>query len=189
MIRFSGMAVLLMALGTSAQAAEYVIDGTGEGMHASVQWKASHMGISHLWGRFNDITGSFNYDSDNVEDASVEVEIATTSLDSNHEERDQHLMSPDYIDADEYPLATFVSTSVEPTGDDTMRVTGDFTFRDVTKEISFEATRTGQGETPFGDYRAGFEARTSIDAADFGIENIMPTTKIDLILSLEGVRQ
>lgn len=186
--QISTLLVLALGLGAQAQAADYVIDGSGAGMHSSVHWKANHVGISPLWGRFNDISGSFTYDKDNIEDASIEVTIGTASLDSNHDERDVHLTSADFLDAAEYPQATFVSTGIEPTGEDTMRVEGELTLMGVTRDWSFEARRTGEGQTPFGDYRVGFEAEASLDASDFGI-SISPESSIDLILAIEGIRQ
>lgn len=188
MKKVTGLAVLMLLLGNSTQAAEYTIDGTGEGMHSFVQWRASHIGISNLWGRFNDIRGTFTYDADDIESSSIQVTIGTASLDSNHRDRDIHLTSSDYVDAAKYPEATFVSTSVVSTGPDTVHVTGDLSFRDITRELSFEARRTGEGQTPFGDYRVGFEAETEIDVAEFGISNLMPS-EVGLILSIEGIRQ
>lgn len=176
----------LLAMISNTQAAEYVIDGTGAGMHSAVNFRASHMGISALWGRFNDISGSFTYDADNIAASTITVDIDPASLDSNHEARDEHLRSSDYLDVSKFPKAGFVSTSVMEMGDGKMHVTGNFTLHGVTKEITFEAVRTGEGETPFGDYRVGFEAETTLDASEYGI-NIMPA--LTLFLAIEGIRQ
>ena len=163
----------------------YVIDGTDAGMHASVHFSASHVGISTLRGRFNDIRGSFNYDQDDIENASVEVFIDPASVDTNHAERDIHLTSSDYIDATTYPEASFVSTSVEQVGDGQFQVTGDFTLHGVTRPVTLDMHRTGEGETFFGDYRVGFDGSTTLQLADFG----MPDMSIDIQLSVEGIRQ
>lgn len=171
-------------ISSSTFAADYVIDGTGGGMHSFVQFKASHMGISSLWGRFNDIKGTFSYDADDIEASHLEVIIDPASMDTNHEARDVHLTSADYIDVAKFPEAKFVSTSFTDKGNGTIGVTGDFTFHGVTKSISFDVVRTGEGETPFGDYRVGFEGTTEIEFGDFGIT---PMT-IGLILSIEGIR-
>lgn len=184
MKKIVALGLFLTFLNSNAFADDYVIDGTGAGMHSFVQFKASHMGISSLWGRFNDITGSFSYEADDISASTLSVLIKTASLDSNHEARDVHLTSADYIDAASFPDATFVSTSMADKGDGLIEVTGDFTFHGVTKSITFDVTRTGEGETPFGDYRVGFEGTTSIE---FGAYGISPMT-IELILSLEGIR-
>lgn len=188
MKKVSVFALLLGLLAGTAYADEYVIDGTGGGMHSFVQWRVMHAGISPLWGRFNDITGSFTYDADDIESSSLEVTIATASLDSNHAERDTHLKTADYIDAETYPEATFVGTAFERLDEDVILVTGNFTFRDVTQELTFEAIRTGEGSTLFGDYRVGFEAYSGINPEDFGVTGISPP-QVDLILSIEGIRQ
>jgi polyisoprenoid-binding protein YceI len=180
---------LLLALGGGVQAAaDYVIDGSGAGMHASVNFKAGHVGISSLWGRFNDVTGRFSYDKDNVEASRIEVVIDPASIDTNHPARDEHLRTSDYLDVQKYPESSFVSTAIEKTGEGEYRITGDFTLHGVTREITIDARRTGEGETVFGDYRVGFEGQARIDLADWGI-NVMPSSQLDLFLAIEGVRQ
>ena len=179
---------LLLAVSGAAQAADYVIDGSGAGMHTSVNFRAGHVGISSLWGRFNDVTGTFSYDKDNVEASQIQVMIDPASIDTNHEARDNHLRTSDYLDVERFPEAKFVSTSVEETGEGQFQITGDFTLHGVTRPVTFEAWRTGEGETVFGDYRVGFEGETTIDLADWGI-NVMPSSELDLFLAIEGVRQ
>lgn len=179
---------LALCLAVPAQAAEYVIDGSGAGMHSSVTFRASHVGISSLWGRFNDISGSFSYDPANVGASSINVKIGTASIDTNHEARDEHLRTADYLDVSKYPEATFVSTHVMDAGNGKLHIMGNFTLHGVTKEISFEAVKTGEGETPFGDYRVGFEAETTLNVADFGI-NLAPIPELRLILAVEGIRK
>lgn len=184
-----GMSLLLTGLNAGAvEAAEYVIDGSGMGMHAGVSFRASHVGISALWGRFNDINGSFSYDKDAIGASSISVSIDPASIDTNHEARDEHLRSGDYLDVKQYPEAGFVSTSIADLGMGKLQITGDFTLHGVTREISFVAERTGEGETPFGDYRVGFEAETVLDVSEFGI-NLFPDPELTLVLAIEGVRQ
>ena len=180
------VAALLLALAAgTTQAADYVIDGTGAGMHSSVHFRASHVGISALWGRFNDITGSFTYDAANIGASTISVNIDPASLDTNNEARDTHLKTSDYMDVEKFPEAGFVSTMIHDLGDGKVHVTGNFTLHGVTKEIAFEATRTGEGETPFGDYRVGFEAETTLDLTEYGIN----AGTLTLILAIEGIRQ
>jgi polyisoprenoid-binding protein YceI len=177
-------ALLALAAGNSF-AADYVIDGTGAGMHSSVNFIASHVGISDLWGRFNDISGTFTYDPANIAASTITVDIDPASLDTNHEARDTHLKSADYLDAAKFPEAGFVSTMIHDLGDGKVHVTGNFTLHGVTKEIAFEATKTGEGETPFGDYRVGWEAETTLNLPDYGVN----AGELTLHLAIEGVRQ
>ena len=184
MKKLMGTAVLFALIG-NVQAAEYVIDGSGAGMHTSVNFRASHMGISALWGRFNDISGSFTYDASDIGASQITVDIDPASIDTNHEARDTHLRTSDYLDVEKYPEAGFVSASVQDLGGGEIQVTGDLTLHGVTKEVAFEALRTGEGETPFGDYRVGFEAEVTIDMAEYGI-GVGPLT---FLLAIEGIRQ
>lgn len=185
-VKIHAVAALALALaGNAAYAADYVIDGSGAGMHTSVNFRASHIGISALWGRFNDISGSFSYDPANVAAAKITVAIDPASLDTNHAERDAHLKSADFLDVAKFPEAGFVSTEVHDLGNGKVHVFGDFTLHGVTKRIDFEATKTGEGETPFGDYRVGFEAETTLNLPEYGIN----AGQLKLILAIEGIRQ
>ena len=185
MINKLAATALLLVLAPAAGAAEYVIDGSGGGMHTSVNFRASHLGISSLWGRFNDVSGRFTYDAGDVSAAQLSVVIDPASLDTNHLERDTHLRSSDYVDVAAFPEAGFVSTMIHDLGDGKMHITGNFTLHGVTREIAFEAVRTGEGETQFGDYRVGFEGQTTLDTAEYGINGGMLT----LFLAIEGIRQ
>ncbi len=182
------IAAPVSALPVTAQAAEYVIDT--EGQHAFVEWRIQHLGYSWLYGRFNDFEGSFEYEDGAIEDASVDVTIDMASLDSNHAERDKHLRSDDFFHVKEYPEVTFKSTGIEST-DDGFVITGDLTMRGVTQEIEIEAEKIGEGEDPWGGYRAGFLGTTTLTLKDFGIDyDLGPAaTTAEVTLSVEGVRQ
>ena len=177
-----------VALPTHAQAAEYVLDT--EGQHAFIEWRIQHLGYSWLYGRFNDFEGTFEYEDGQIEDASVEVTIDMASLDSNHAERDKHLRGDDFFDVGEYPQASFESTGIEST-DDGFVITGDLTMRGVTKEVEIEAEKVGEGEDPWGGYRAGFHGTTTLTLKDFGIDyDLGPaSTTAEVTLSVEGIRQ
>jgi polyisoprenoid-binding protein YceI len=178
-------AALLVCPVLSVLADDYVIDGSGAGMHSSIGFKASHIGISSLWGRFNNITGHFIYDADDIEASKIMVNIDPASIDSNHQARDEHLRTSDFLDVESHPIASFESSSVEDLGEGRIRVNGTFSLHGMTRDISFDAVRTGEGETPFGDYRVGFEGELVLDTSDYGI-NAGP---VELVLAIEGVRQ
>ena len=174
---------------TSVLADNYVIDK--KGMHASIQFKISHLGYSWLWGRFNDFEGSFSYDKNKPSDAKVTVTIDPSSVDSNHAERDKHLRGEDFLYVEKYPQSKFVSTSYTQNADGTGVLKGDFTLHGVTRPIVIDVKFTGEGKDPWGGYRAGFEGKTRIALADYGItKNLGPASKeLDLYLAIEGVRQ
>lgn len=186
-IRYS---LLLLCLSSAnLMAAEYTIDKAG--MHASITFKISHLGFSWVWGRFNDFEGDFSYDKNNPSASKISVMIKPASIDSNHAERDKHLRGEDFLDVDKYPEASFVSTSFAMNEDGSGELKGDFTLREVTRPITIEVARIGEGNDPWGGYRAGFEGKTRIALADYGIlKNLGPTAKeLDLFFVVEGVRK
>ncbi|MEH6686365.1 MAG: YceI family protein [Halopseudomonas sabulinigri] len=187
---FAGLALGgLMALSGSLQAADYVIDQQGQ--HASVNFKISHLGYSWIYGRFNDFSGNFSWDADKPEASAVKVSINTTSVDSNHAERDKHLRSEDFLNVGAHPTATFESTKVEMTGDDTANITGNLMLNGVTKPVVLDAKFIGEGEDPWGGYRAGFSGTTTLALKDFDISmDLGPASQeVELIITVEGVRQ
>lgn len=195
MIKKTAIATALSAaalVGVSqAQAADYVID-TEDGQHAFVQFKISHLGYSYILGSFEEFSGSFSYDPENLEASSASVEVEVASLNSNHAERDKHILSNDFLDADEYPTATFTSTGFEPTGENEGVLTGDLTLHGETNEIEMPVTLVGEGEDPWGGYRAGFEGSTTLTLADYGIDmSDFPEMmhELELYVTFEGVRQ
>lgn len=168
---------------------EYAFDT--EGQHQFIMFKISHLGYSWLYGRFNEFDGQFTFDADNPENSSVSVTVQTDSVDTNHAERDKHLRSDDYLDVSKYPEATFKSTRIEKTGEETAKVHGDLTLHGVTREVVLDMEQIGYGDDPWGGYRMGFAGSVEIEPENFGIEmNLGPTAeKLELILSVEGVKQ
>ncbi|GAA81012.1 MULTISPECIES: YceI family protein [Pseudoalteromonas] len=184
----TAVSAAMMLSVTTANAADYVIDT--KGAHAFVNFKIKHLGYSWLHGRFNTFDGKFNYDAKNPNASQIMVNIDTTSLDSNHAERDKHLRGKEFLNVDKYPTATFKSTSIK-FEDDSGQVTGDFTLHGVTKTITFEIDKVGEGKDPWGGYRVGFEGETSLKLTDYGIDyNLGPaSTHVDIGLFIEGIRQ
>ncbi|AMG29185.1 hypothetical protein AL542_01705 [Grimontia hollisae] len=174
-------------LPTMASADGYVIDT--KGAHASINFKVPHLGYSFIKGRFNNFEGEFSYDPAKVTDSSVVVTVDTTSLDSNHAERDKHLRSGDFINASKFSSATFKSTSVEENSDGTLTINGDLTLHGKTHPISIAANFIGAGEDPWGGYRAGFEGTTRIELKDYDIAVMGASSYVDLELHIEGVRK
>lgn len=189
--KFFAMIISMAAVGLSApvMAADYKIDT--ENAHASITFKVSHLGFSWIIGRFDKFSGTFTFDDKNPDASKVKVDVDTTSVDTNLALRDKHLRGADLLDTDEYPTATFESTSVKPTGPNKATVTGKLTLHGITKDIVIDAEHVGGGKDPWGGYRDGFTGTTKITLADFGIlRNLGPATKdVELILNIEGIRQ
>lgn len=180
-------AALLISAG-SAVAADYKIDK--EGQHAFVQFRIQHLGYSWLYGSFKDFDGSFTFDEENPAADKVNVTINTNSVDTNHAERDKHLRSADFLNVGKFPQATFVSTAVKKEGEQ-LDITGNLTLNGVTKPITLQAKKLGEGKDPWGGYRAGFEASGKLPLKEFNInKDLGPSSQdVELIISLEGVRQ
>jgi len=184
------MALSAAAL-TSGQvsAADYAIDV--KGAHAFINFKIKHLGYSWLTGRFNTFNGKFAYDADQPQASNIEVSIDTTSLDSNHAERDKHLKGKDFLNVSKYPTATFKSTGYKAIDASSGELTGLLNLHGVTKSIRFPVTKIGEGRDPWGGYRAGFSGTTSLKLTDYGIDyNLGPaSTHVELELHIEGIRQ
>ncbi|MCG7587996.1 YceI family protein [Photobacterium sp. OFAV2-7] len=170
-----------------ASAADYMIDT--KGAHASINLKIKHLGYSWIKGRFNTFDGTFSYDPMNISASKVNVNVDTTSFDTNHAERDKHVRSEDFLNVKKYSTATFTSNKVEPKGNGEMTITGDLTLHGQTKPIAIDAVFVGEGEDPWGGYRAGFTGTTRIELKDFGIQVMGESSYADLELHVEGIRQ
>ena len=178
----------LMGAG-QVMAADYAIDKQGQ--HAFVNFKISHLGYSWLYGTFKDFDGTFSYDAANPEASKVNVTLKTASVDTNHAERDKHLRSADFLNVSKHDTATFESTSVKSTGEGTADVTGNLTLNGVTKPVVIAAKFIGEGQDPWGGYRAGFEGTTTLKLKDFDISmDLGPASEsVELIISIEGIRK
>jgi len=174
---------------TAVIADDYVIDT--KGAHASIKFRVQHLGYSWLYGRFNEFGGTFSYDEKQPEKASVAVTIKTSSVDSNHAERDKHLRSDDFLHVDKYPEAKFISTEYTQDSNGKGVLKGNLTLNGVTKPVKIDVQFIGAGKDPWGGYRAGFEGTTSFAMADFGImKDLGPKSKdVEMILSVEGIKQ
>lgn len=187
--RLSGVLVAVIAgfiVAPSVTAAEYKIDPA----HTFVQFEISHLGFSTLVGRFNRMQGVFNWDRASPEGSSIEITIDTASVDTNWAERDKHLREEDFLHVEKYPTAIFKSTNY--TGDaDSGVLEGMLTLHGVTRPITLEVTAVGEGDDPWGGYRAGFDATTTLRRSDFGMEyDLGPKAEtMEFKLHVEGIRQ
>ena len=181
------LAVAALAFsGAAARAAEYRIDPS----HSVVQFKISHLGFSWMVGVFDRISGSFTFDpAAGPAGQSVSVEIETASIDTGHAERDKHLRSPGFLNVRKFPRASFVSTGYR--GDaEGGTMTGNLTLMGVTRPIAIAVKKVGEGDDPWGGYRAGFEGTATLNRRDFNAgRNLGPASEsMEFFLSIEGIR-
>lgn len=137
--------------------------------HSEVTFAVKHMMISTVRGKFSRFTGTVEADEQNPTGAQVTVQIEAASLDTGNEQRDGHLRSPDFFDAEHFPHLTFKSTRVEQIDDSNLRLYGDLTIRDVAKPVVLEVEYAGQAKSPWGVVSAGFSAHTKINRKEWGL--------------------
>jgi polyisoprenoid-binding protein YceI len=159
-------------------------------VHSSVVFSVQHLGVTNFYGRFNDISGTVVFDKDNPSKSSVELSVPVESLDTHNAKRDQSLKSPDYFDAKQFPTLTFKSTKVEGSGE-MLKVSGDFTVHGVTKPLTVDFKKGGEGKGLQGEMRSGGETRFTIKRSDFGMNFMQGAIgdEVTVILSLEGIKQ
>ncbi|MBR9858461.1 MAG: hypothetical protein GYB38_12210 [Gammaproteobacteria bacterium] len=175
-----------LALAGPVMAADYKVDPA----HTTAVFEVSHMGFSTLLGRFNTLEGEYQFDAENPAAAKASFTIEADSVDTNHQERDKHLRSPDFFDVRQYPTLNFASTGYE--GDkDGGKLSGDLTVHGVSQPVTFDVSFIGEGEDPWGGYRNGFNAETTIKRSDFGMSYGLPGVGDDIHIKLfvEGIRQ
>jgi polyisoprenoid-binding protein YceI len=137
--------------------------------HTSINFSIRHMVVSKVRGRFAKFSGAVSLDDNDLTKSVVEATIEASSIDTGAAQRDAHLQSPDFFDAEKFPQLRFRSTRIEKLRDDRYRVIGDLSIRDVTREISLDVEYGGRAKDPWGNERAGFLAKGSLDRKDFGL--------------------
>ena len=182
-------AALLLACSPAFSAPEaYRIDDS----HSFANWSVRHV-ASKTSGTFSDITGKILIDRDNLANSSVEAKINMLSVNSSHAKRDKHIKEKDYLDTEKFAEMTFVSKKIVATSNTEGVITGVFTMHGVAKEMTFPFKVLGFGVDPWGGYRTGFEAKTSLKASDFGFgwgtkPNPSVGDDIEITLLIEGVK-
>lgn len=170
--------------------------------HTSVVFRISHLGMSHTWGRFNEVGGDFAFESSNLAGSHLKFAVKAASIDTNNKKRDDHLRSPDYFNAGQYPLITFHSTSIAVSDTsssdaasneatvDTYVVHGELALHGVTQPITLTLTRLGEGKDPWGNQRIGFATQFTIKRSDFGMDKMLEAVgdDVELFVSFEGTR-
>ncbi|CDO32517.1 hypothetical protein A5722_31980 [Mycobacterium vulneris] len=181
---------MTVAVATDLTAGTWAIDP----VHSSINFSVRHLMVSKVRGSFETFSGAITVAEDGTPSVSATIDV--TSIDTRNEQRDAHVRSADFFDAENYPTATFVSTGVRPDGDDYI-VDGDFTLKGVTKPVSlkleFNGVNPGMGQGAV----AGFEASVVLNRKDFGIDIDMPLEtggtvvgdKVTITLEIEALKQ
>lgn len=148
-----------------ATATKWVLDP----MHSEVQFKIKHLVISTVTGFFKKFEGTCEAPSDSFENAEIDFSLNVDSIDTNQEQRDVHLKSPEFFDAEQFPKITFKSTSFTKTGDDEYDLQGNLTIKDITKPVTLKVEFGGSATDFYGNLKAGFEVTGKINRKEFGL--------------------
>lgn len=159
-------------------------------VHSTVIYRIKHLNVSYVYGRINDIRGTFSF-GDTAEANALNIEVRPESLDSHDEKRDNHLKGPDFFNVKQFPLITFKSKTVTRKDDHWYDVIGDLSFHGVTRRVTVRLNRVGSGKDPWGGYRTGFEVVFDIKRSDFGMKYLAGALGEDvrIIVAVEGIRQ
>jgi polyisoprenoid-binding protein YceI len=163
--------------------------------HSDVSFSVRHMVFAKVRGHFTKWTADLAFDPANPAASSVSVTMDAGSIDTREAQRDGHLKSPDFLDAEKYPQITFKSTKVEKAGDKKFAVTGDLTIHGTTKPVKLDVEELGGGKDPWGNQRVAFAAKARVDRGDFGLKwnqaletgGVLVGEHIDIEIDVEAI--
>ena len=174
-------ALSFAVFGASADEVAYAIDPT----HTVVLATWNHFGYSNPSANFGDVSGTIVYDAEAPENSSVEVVLPMSGIDSFVPKLDEHLKSADFFDAEQFPQATFKSTSVRATGEGRLEVTGNLDLHGVTRPVVLDVTLNKAAPHPMGNAPTiGFDASTTIKRSEFGIDKYVPMVSDEIALRI-----
>lgn len=162
--------------------------------HTNIMFTVRHMVVAKVHGRFSRFQGEVTLAEDGSL-AGAMAEIETASIDTQVADRDNHLRSADFFDAETYPRITFRSTQIEKVGDDRYQMRGLLEMHGVEKEVILDTEYLGRAQDPFGNERVAFSARTTIDRRDFGLTwnqaletgGILVGEKVEITLDVQAI--
>lgn len=174
-------------------AGTYALDAA----HTTIGFVARHAMVTKVRGNFNEFEGTLTVGENITDSAAATATVKTASVDTNNADRDAHVKNEDFFDVEKFPEMTFTATKfdVNEAGEGT--VTGDLTIKGTTKSVDFKVEDTGVAEDPFGNTRLGFEAKTSINRTDFGIDfnaplktgGVLVSEEIKIELEVSAIKQ
>ncbi|MCA0380938.1 MAG: YceI family protein [Bacteroidetes bacterium] len=166
-------------------------------MHSEIKFRVKHLMISNVTGEFKTFDATVTAEAADFSDASISFEADINSISTNNEQRDGHLKSDDFFNAEQFPKMTFVSTSVEKTGDDELLVHGNLTIRDVTKPVTLKAEIGGTMVDFYGQTKVGFDVSGTIQRKDFNLSwdavteagGVVVSNDVKLLLAVQFTKQ
>ena len=187
------LALLIIGFTGNTQLADAADTYEIDTAHSMILFRAKHKGVSYNYGRFNEFTGKITMDEADIAKSMVEFEIKTASVDTANNKRDQHLRSPDFFSAKQFPVITFKSTKVnmKEEKEDMLEVTGDLELLGVKKSITVDVAITGKGKGQRGESLIGFESIFTIKRSEFGMTYGPGAVSDDirLIVTIEAIQK
>ncbi|MER5613103.1 YceI family protein [Streptomyces sp. NPDC002215] len=176
----------------AALTGEYTIDPA----HSSIGFTVRHAMVTNVRGSFGEHEGTLKLDGSDPANSTASIDVRIASVDTGIADRDGHLVSGDFFDAEKFPLMTFRSTQAEQLGGDTYRVTGDLTIKDVTRPLSIDLEFNGSATDVYGNERVGFEGSTNILRSDWGLTwnaaletgGVMVSDKVKLNFDISAIK-
>lgn len=173
--------------------AQWVIDAA----HSEIQFKVKHLMISTVTGSFGTFSGTATTQGDDFNNAQISFTAATASINTGQADRDNHLRSADFFDAEQYPEVTFISSSMKNTGGSNFELTGILSMHGVSKEVTLNAEFLGINKDPWGNTKAAFELTGKINRKDFGLNwnaaletgGVLVGEEVKLIANVQLARQ
>ena len=173
-------------------AGDYTLDPT----HTRISFVARHAMVTKVRGSFNEFDGTVHVDED-LSKSLAKLNIKVETIDTRNADRDGHLRTNDFLDAQQYPQITFASTGIKQVDDMKVRVSGDLTIKDVTKPVDIDFEFEGAATDPFGNERIGFEGSTVINRKDWGITwnaaletgGVLVSEKVTLEFEVSAIKQ
>jgi polyisoprenoid-binding protein YceI len=164
--------------------------------HSSVDFSVKHMMFATVKGAFNKFDADIVADPADLTTADISFKIDTASVDTRSEDRDNHLRSGDFFDVEKYPNITFKATNIEKTDDGEYNVTGDLTILEKTNKETFAVEFEGQGKDPWGNEKAGFGVKGTVNRDDYGLTwnaaleagGVLVGNKIKISLQLQAAK-
>ena len=145
---------------------EWAVDSA----HSNMQFSVTHLVISHVNGSFEAYDGVIKNEGDDLTSAHVEFSIDPSSINTGNEQRDNHLKSDDFFNAEKYPHIKFESSSIEEVSENTYEIKGDLTIRDITRPTTFKARVGGVAVDGYGNTKLGMRVNTTINRFDYGLK-------------------
>jgi polyisoprenoid-binding protein YceI len=164
--------------------------------HSRVGFTARHAMVTKVRGSFNEFVGTAELNAENPAASHIDLTIEVASVNTGNEQRDGHLRTNDFFDAETHPQIRFVSTNVERLGTEDYRLTGDLTIKGITHPVSVDFEFTGVATDPYGNQRAGFEGKATINRKDWGVSfnaaletgGVLVSEKIGLEFDISAIR-